>query len=187
MDLDEGGEARLDGEGVIVAELGIVEDGDDEEDGVGAPLDGLEDLAFVDDEVLAQEGQGDGGADLAEVIEGPLEEGLVGEDGQAAGAGFLVGLGDADGVEVGADDAGGGGGLLDLGDEGDLAGAGVLEGGEEVAGFAALEDGVAEVPGGEGPAGQAGHLGAFPGDDGVEDVGHGGGQGVGAGFRRPRP
>ena len=46
-----------------------------------------------------------------------------------------------------------------------------------LAAFTALEDGVPEIPGGEGPAGQAGDLGPFPGDDGVEDVGHGGGEG----------
>ena len=170
VDFDEDGEAGPDGEIVEAAEAFVIEDGDDEEDGVGTPFDGFEDLAFVDDEVFAEEREGDGGADRAEVIEGALEIFFIREDGEAAGTGGLVFGGDTYGVKVGTDDAGGGGGFLDLGDEADVADAGMAEGGEEVAAFAMLEEGVTQIAGGEAALGEEGDLAFFLFNDFVEDV-----------------
>lgn len=188
VNFDEHGEAGGAAEVVEPPQAVVVENGGDEEDGVGAPLDGFGDLSFVDDEVLAEEGEGDGGSDLAEVGEGALEEFFVGEHRETVGAGGFVIAGDGDGIEVGSDDAGGGGGFFDFGDEADSAAAGVGEGGGEVAGtegVAALDEG-AEVLRGGWLGGEERDLALFLFDDGVED-GHAleaGGEG-GVNLRRP--
>jgi len=172
VDLDEDIELEGLGDVVEVAEGVVVEAGDDEEDGVGAGDDGFVDLDLVDDEVLTQ--QRDGGAlgDAGEVGEGALEEFFVGEDGHGAGATVDVHAGLFEGIEVGVDDAGGGGGLFDFGDDAELVGTAV-EGGAEAAELVALEGGGAEFRG----AGEEGfHLGAFVGDDFGEFV-HGAGRG----------
>jgi len=100
---------------------GGVEDGGDEEDGVGAVDAGLVELVVVEQEVLAQEGRalGEGVADGGEVVQGALEVGLVGENGYGGGPRAGVGAGQRDGVELLAQEAAGGGCLLDLGDEAD--------------------------------------------------------------------
>ena len=166
----EHGKAGLAGEGMETFELFIGQNGDDEEDGVRAPFDGFENLAFVDDEILAEQGQLDGGADLAEIIERALEELLVREDGEAARAGGLVFARDADGVEIRADDAGGGRGFLHFGDQADTAGARSLERGEEVAAFAVLEHGVAQIPRRDDPRVEPRDLEVFLHHNGIENV-----------------
>ena len=106
------------------------------------------------------------GADPGEIGEVPLEIGGVGEHAEAGGAVRLVGPGDGDRVEVGADDLGRGAGLLDLGDQLDRSRAG--KGGAEVAdrgGRGGLVLHLLErhpVPG-------RGHLPPLRGDDLVED------------------
>ncbi len=65
-----------------MAQLGIVQRGGDEQDGVGAVGAGLEDLVLVDDEVLAQSGERRGGRCQLEIAQTALEVGLVGEDGE---------------------------------------------------------------------------------------------------------
>src|SRR6185295_1644582 len=81
VDLDEGAQVEGGGEVEAADEEVAVEGGGDEEDEVGAGGAGLEELVLVDDEVLAEDGDVDGGADSAEVIERAAEAGAVGEDG----------------------------------------------------------------------------------------------------------
>jgi len=91
VDLDEG--LHVEGEGVCVegAETVWREHGDDEEDGVGAVEAGFGDLVLVEDELFAEDGGAvgegiDGGTGEAEVKEGTVEPGGLGEDGDDGGA-----------------------------------------------------------------------------------------------------
>ena len=105
----------------FVAELGegdVSVGRDDEENGVGAGCTRFEDLKSVEDEVLAQAGNFDDAGGLAEEGERALEELFVGEDGECGGAGGLEGAGEGCRIEVSADKALRGGGLLDFGDDG---------------------------------------------------------------------
>ena len=63
--------------------------------------------------------------DVHEVGEVPLEIFFVGENGHAGGSAFDVALGLADGIKIGIDDAGGGGGFFDLGNDAKLVGSAV--------------------------------------------------------------
>ena len=96
------------GQRMKLGELVIGQDGDDEEDGVAAPFDGFQNLAFINDEILAQKRQLHCGANLAEIIERALKELFVRQNGKAGGAGGLIFPGDAHGVEVRANHTGGG-------------------------------------------------------------------------------
>ena len=53
MDLHKHGQAGAGGERIHVFQLGIRQNGGDEQDGIGAPFGGLQDLALVDDEIFA--------------------------------------------------------------------------------------------------------------------------------------
>ena len=68
-----------------------VERGDDQQDRVGAGRDRLVHLVGVDDEVLAQERQADGGARRAQIVERAAEAALLGQHRQRRGAAALVG------------------------------------------------------------------------------------------------
>ena len=81
-------------------------------------------LVDIDDEILAQNGQGTGRASLSEESERTLEVELVGEHRQAGGAAGCIGAGMAGRIEIGADQALGRACLLDLGDQGE-AGRGI--------------------------------------------------------------
>ena len=70
---------------------------------------------------------------------------FIGQDGQATRAGGFVFPGDADGVEVVADDAHGGGGFLDLSDQADATDARVFQRGNEITPLAVFEHGIAQV------------------------------------------
>ncbi|OQC58836.1 MAG: hypothetical protein BWX54_00910 [Verrucomicrobia bacterium ADurb.Bin018] len=156
VDFNEGVEAEVVGEGEEVAELGIVEDADDEEHGVGAHGGSFVNLVGGDDEVFAKDGEGGCGAGLLEVGGGAFEEGGFGEDGEGSRAAGGVGAGEGGGGEVGGDVAEGGGGAFDFGDDAD---AGGVEGGGEVAEVGA--------PGGEGFEGSEGGVGFGGGDFGA--------------------
>ena len=78
----------------------------DEEDGVGAGSTGLDNLVRIDDEILAEDRQGDGVFDQFEILEFSLEEMFVGKDADGVGAGVLVDLGERVGLEIGSDYAG---------------------------------------------------------------------------------
>src|SRR5260370_19044368 len=83
-----------------------VEDLRDEQHGVGAGEARFQELIALADEVLAQQREIHGGADVAQVRQAALEERLRRDDGQAGSTVGGVGASDGDGVEVGAQDAG---------------------------------------------------------------------------------
>ena len=62
-----------------------LEHGEHQEDGVGARCAGGEDLAFVDDDVLGDDGEGRQGAHLGETLEASLEDRRLGENGDGVG------------------------------------------------------------------------------------------------------
>ena len=99
-----------------VGELRIVQRRDDQQDGVGAHRARLRDLVIVDDEILAQRRQAAGAARRRQVFGRALEILAVGQHGQARGAGTVVALGDADGIEFRPQHAAARARLLDLGD-----------------------------------------------------------------------
>src|SRR5882672_2388085 len=118
VDLDQRGELELlAGERDIVAQLDLVEDADDEQGGVGQHDARLVELVLVDDEVLAEDGEASGIADGAEVVDGALEELLVGEDGDGARAALAVGDRLLRRAEIRLEDALHGGRALELGDD----------------------------------------------------------------------
>ena len=77
----------------------------DQEHAVGAEGAGFDDLIGIEHEVLAQRRQIDGSAGGGEILVAALEIGLVGQDRQAGGAAALVGAGEGDRIEIGADEA----------------------------------------------------------------------------------
>ncbi len=117
VELDQGGHPPPPRQGQERRQLRIVEDLGDQEDGIGAGHPGLDDLVLVDQEVLAEDRDRHRRPDPGQVRQVPLEVRDVGQDAQAGGAVGLVGPGDGDRVEVGADHLGRRAGLLDLGDE----------------------------------------------------------------------
>lgn len=122
MDLDE--DLQPQGPGYLgqVGQVLVGQDGRDQQDRVRAARPGHVELVGLHHKLLAQEGARDPRRpDQLEVLERPLEELAVREDRQARGPPRFVGLGDPYRVEVRLDDALGGGGLLDLGDEAGLA------------------------------------------------------------------
>jgi hypothetical protein len=108
-----------------VRHFGIGKRRDDQQDAIGAQGPGFDDLIGIDHEILADHRQIDGGAGLAQMGVGALEE-LVGQDRQAGGAGAGVGAGQLRRLEGLADQPGGGRGLLDFGDQADADFVGLL-------------------------------------------------------------
>ena len=86
---------------------------------VRAPGAGLMDLVGIEQEILAQRGQGAGRARRGQKLGRALEGRRVGQHRKAGGAARLIGLGERRRVEIGADQALGRAGLLDLGDQRD--------------------------------------------------------------------
>ena len=101
MDLDEHVEPELGGERVQVAQLALVERGDDEQHAVGAHQPGVADVEGGDGEVLAQHGQLRAGARRREVGRRPAEELPVGEHREGGRAAVLVGAGQLSGSRSG--------------------------------------------------------------------------------------
>jgi len=118
MDLDENIEVILAGAGREFCHLGIGQCSNDEQDAVGADSSGFKDLPGIDGEVLAQHRQGNGGACLAQEVVVALEVLLIRQHRQAGGPTLFIAARKRHGIEVGADDALAGAGLLDLGDDG---------------------------------------------------------------------
>mmetsp|Transcript_5064 Transcript_5064/g.15353 ORF Transcript_5064/g.15353 Transcript_5064/m.15353 type:complete len:240 (+) Transcript_5064:407-1126(+) len=118
MDLHEGSHAQGPCALDQVAQVGVWEDGGDQEDGVRALGPGMKDLVGLHDELLAQEGAPHPGApDELQVVKAALEVLLVREHGDASRTAGLVLQRDVDGVKVLLDDSLGRGGALALGDE----------------------------------------------------------------------
>ncbi len=117
MHLGEHGHVERHGQVLELVRLLVGEGCEDEEDGVGAHRARLEDLPRVDREVLAEHGQVAGQARKLEVPRLALEPFAVREHGQARRPRLAVGARQAGRVEGLADQAGGGRGALDLGDQ----------------------------------------------------------------------
>ncbi len=124
MEFDEGVHFEPMGAGEQGTEQLVVEDLGDEQDAVGSGHAGFHDLVFVDQEIFTEQREDDGGADAGEIGQVALEVRDVGENRETGRTVCLIGASDRDGVEIGANEAGGGAGFLDLGDESDGAGAG---------------------------------------------------------------
>jgi hypothetical protein len=88
--LDEGVHAEPLRLGQQLRGEGVVDHGEDDQDAVGAQRPALGHLPGIDEEVLAQAGQGDGVAGGGEEGGIALEAGAVGQDRQAACAAALV-------------------------------------------------------------------------------------------------
>ena len=101
--------------------LAVVQGGHDEQDAVRAERARLRHLIGVEHEILAQHGKRDGRVCLREIAVFALEVGLVRQHGEAGRAAAGVGGGQGRRVEIGADEALAGRGLLQLGDEGRAA------------------------------------------------------------------
>ena len=146
VDFDEDVELHVAGGIIEAAELIVIQRGDDEEDGIGSGYAGFVDLAFVDGEVFAQERDGGDFRDLDEVGKVPLKVFFVGQDGHAGGAAVDISLGLTDVIEVGIDDAGGGRGFFDFGNDAELVGSSV-EGRSESSELIAHQGGSPQFPG----------------------------------------
>ena len=171
VDFAEDVELEFAGAAMERDELVLFEGGDDEQDGVGAAGAGLEELEVVEDEVFAEAGDGDGLGGKLQISQRALEEGLVGEDGERGGAGGFEFGGERGDVEVGADEAFGGRGFLELGDDG---GAGLGDSAQvfaEAAGVMALGCGRHFAETGRGFVGS--DTGAGGGQDFFQLGGHG--------------
>lgn len=129
VDFEEDGHAELLGEDEEVDEVGLAEAFGDEEDGIGAGGAALVDLPGVEDEVFAEDGEGDGVADASDEGEVAGKERRIGEAGDRRGAVGVIPSGDVfraeiRGVVFVADPSGGGALAFDLGDDGGLTGSG---------------------------------------------------------------
>ena len=114
-------------------QFGVGERGDDEQDGVGGGGAGFENLEWIEDEVLAQAGNRDGGRREGEIFERALEEFLVGEHGERGCSGGFKRAGQRGWIEVRTDESTRGRGLLQLCDDGRAGGRGLAQGGLESA------------------------------------------------------
>ena len=168
MNLDQRGEAGGAGQRVEVAELVIGENRDDQENRVRAPLDGLENLAFVDDEILAQQRQFHRRANLPEIIQRALEKLFIRQHRETTRTRALVVARNSHRIEIRANDSRGRRRLLDLGDQRDSWGA--AQRGEKITRLIALQQRVAQIARGQQSRGQRGDFAVFLGDDGVEDA-----------------
>src|SRR5439155_25457208 len=100
-----------------LARQAVFEGGHDQEDAVGAERPALDHLIGVEDEILAQYREAASGARGLQMIVAALEIGRVREYREAGGAARLIGLRQRGRIEIGADQAAAGRGLLDLGNE----------------------------------------------------------------------
>ena len=81
-------------------QLRVAQNGGDQQNRVRPPLDRLQDLPLINDEILAQQRQPHRRANLLQVFQCALEELLIRKHGKATCAGCLVLPGDPDRVEV---------------------------------------------------------------------------------------
>ena len=127
--LTEHVEGQSAGDRMQAAQLLAGERSDDEENGVGVMGARFQQLELVDDEVLAQAGQGGGSGGLGQVGDGALKEFLVGEHRERGGAGRGQLRGQAGDMKAGANHAPRGRGPLQFGDDGRTIGGDAAQGG----------------------------------------------------------
>ena len=176
VDLHQHVHAQIAGQRFQFPRRGVGQAGHDEQDAIGAHGAALEHLPRVEDEILAQHGQSDGGAGGAQMLGGALEERLIGQHRQAGGAAFRIGASQRGRVEIGPDQSAGGRGLLDFRDQSVLAAdGGILQRGAETARLiGAMGDGLTQrLDRRFGLAG--GEFHARVGADAQQHVGNGGG------------
>ncbi len=106
-----------------IAGFVVGEGGHDQQNAIGADGAAFMHLPGVEDEILAQDRQADGGARGFEMRHGALEIRAVGQHREANRTAVLIGAGDRRGVEIGADQAAGWRGFLDFGDQPGTAGS----------------------------------------------------------------
>ncbi len=94
VDFDEDGQLELLGEDHQVHQFRLGETFSDEQDGVSPGSPAFPELPAVDDEVLAEDGQGHDCLDAFDVGEVPAEEMLICEAGDGRGTAGVVALGD---------------------------------------------------------------------------------------------
>ena len=117
MHLDEGVHAEFEGRLLQRPGLVVGQRRHDDQDGIGTPGAGFVDLVGFEHEILAQRRQPRRRAGAGQVFRRALEGRAVGQHREAGGAAAFVGRGQCRRVEILADQALGGTGLLDLGDE----------------------------------------------------------------------
>src|SRR5579863_6037663 len=121
MDLDQDIEAEV-MRGLVESPRALVVDAShDDQDAIGAPGARFEHLVRVEQKVLAQHRQPRRIARLADIFGLALKGRSVGQNGKAGCAALLIGLGERMRVEMLADQALRGAGLLDLGDKSEAA------------------------------------------------------------------
>ena len=132
--LAENIKAKRDGFGVKIAESVVGVGGDDEEDGVGAGSAGFEHLERVEDKVLADAGNVDGGGGSFKVMDRAEEEHLVREDREGSRPCKLKCDGKLRGMEVASNEPFGRRRLLDLRNDRRTVRGGRTQGADEAAG-----------------------------------------------------
>ena len=117
MDFDQHVHAMGEGGGFDLGHLCVGERRDDDQDRISAERARFRHLPGIDHEVLAQHGEGAGGAGGDEIVVSPKEIAFVGQHRQAGRAAGGIGAGVGGRVEIGADQPLGRAGLFDLGDQ----------------------------------------------------------------------
>ena len=120
MNFHQHGHAKLRGDGFQCAQGGRIEQGGDEQDGIRAHRAGFKNLPFVQNEILAQDGQRTGSAGGGEVFGRALKEIAVGKHRQTRRAAALIAGSNLRRCEIGANHALAWAGLFDFGNDGGL-------------------------------------------------------------------
>ena len=117
MHLDEAVHAERRGRGDEIGRERVIDARHDHQDAIRAHRAGLEHLVGVDQEILADNGQGGGCPCRHEILRRSLEILLIREDGKAGRAALSVSARERWRVEIGANQAFGGARLLDFGNQ----------------------------------------------------------------------
>jgi hypothetical protein len=128
--LNQRGETVLGGEFAEIAEFVLFEDRDNEENRIRTGCGRFEDVVLRDGEIFPQDGESAGGAGGAKIVQAPLEEIAVGQDGERRCSAVFVLLCERYRVEIVDEHSLAGGCLFDFRDDGRVSGA---EGGGEIA------------------------------------------------------
>lgn len=150
VDLQEDGEAKFVSQDHHVDELAFAQTFGDEEDGIGPGGAAFVQLPGIDEEVFAEDGDGDGVFDTFKEGEVATEKVFIGEAGDRPCAGAFIPLCDVFWGKIitgvfGTDQAGRGAHAFDLCDDGDIGDILAMgDGIEEIAGLGGGEGGLAD-------------------------------------------
>jgi len=95
----------LAGLGCQSREFGLVEGGDDEQDGIGAMRSRLQNLKFIHDKIFSQTGDSGAFGGQAQIVERALKELRLSEHGKRSSTAFLKFPGERGYVEFGSNQA----------------------------------------------------------------------------------